>query len=275
MSRRTDVLTAPLRGVIELGHQMSFYGRVYRLTWETARRYPREVLRLVADVVFGSGGLAIIGGTTAVVAFMTAAIGVEVGLQGYTSLSNVGIEVLSGFMSSYANTREGAPILTGIALTATVGAGFTAQLGAMRVAEEIDALEVMAIHSVSFLVSSRVIAGLAAVIPLYAIGLLGSYVATRLIIVNLFGQAQGTYEHYFSVFLVPEDILWSFAKAIVMAILVMSIHCYYGYHASGGPAGVGFAVGRAVRSSLICVILVDLLMDLAIYGGASTIHIAS
>lgn len=269
------IADAPLRALSALGYQVTFHVKVYAMTWRTLRRYPREILRLINEVVFGSGGLALIGGTVVVVAFMTAAIGVEIGLQGYTSLSNVGIEVLSGFMSSYANTREGAPILSGIALSATVGAGFTAQLGAMRVAEEIDALEVMAIRSVSYLVSSRVLAGLAAVIPLYAVGLLGSYAATKIVVVNFFGQAQGSYEHYFSVFLVPDDILWSFGKAIVMAVLVMSVNCYYGYHASGGPAGVGFAVGRAVRASLICVLVVDLLMDLAIYGGPPSIHIAS
>lgn len=267
--------SGPLKVVADLGYQMRFHRRVYAMTWRTLRHHPREVLRLIAEVVFGSGGLALIGGTVVVVAFMTAAIGVEIGLQGYSSLSNVGIEVLSGFMSSYANTREGAPILAGIALTATVGAGFTAQLGAMRTSEEIDALEVMAINSVTFLVSSRVIAGLLAVIPLYAVGLLGSYWATKFVVVNFFGQAQGSYEHYFLVFLVPADIIWSFVKAIVMAVIVMSVHCYYGYHASGGPAGVGFAVGRAVRASLVSVLLVDLLLDLAIYGGASTIHIAS
>ena len=74
----------------------------------------------------GTGGLAVIGGTAAVVAFMTAAVGVEVGLQGYAALNDIGAGALSGFLSSYANTREAAPLIAGIALTATVGAGFTA-----------------------------------------------------------------------------------------------------------------------------------------------------
>lgn len=230
-------------------------------------------MRLLASVSLGTGGLAVIGGTVVVVVFMTAAIGVEVGLQGYSSLANVGIEALAGFVASYSNTREVAPVIAGIALTATVGAGFTAQIGAMRISEEVDALEVMAVPSVPFLVTTRILAGSIAVVPLYCLALIGSFIATRLIVTAGYGQSGGTYDHYFSVFLIPSDIFWSFVKALVMAIFVMANHCYHGYHASGGPAGVGEAVGRAVRSSLISVMMIDLVLDLAIYGGASTVHI--
>ncbi|MFD2473574.1 MlaE family ABC transporter permease [Amycolatopsis silviterrae] len=263
----------PVETLRSLGKQLSFYGQAYGWILRALRRYKKEIFRLIAEVSLGTGGLALIGGTVVVVVFMTAAVGVEVGLQGFTSLANVGLEALSGFVSSYANTREGAPVLAGIALTATVGAGFTAQLGAMRVNEEIDALEVMAVPSVPFLVTTRIIAGLVAVIPLYSLALLGSYAATKVVVTVLFGQSTGSYEHYFSVFLVPSDIFISFAKALVMSIMVMSVHCYYGFTASGGPAGVGRGVGGAVRNSLIGIMIVDLLMDLAIYGGPSTLHV--
>lgn len=264
-------LLVPLAGI---GEAVRFHLLVLAEVGRTVRRYPREILRLVAEVSLGSGGLALIGGTVAVVVFMTAAIGVEIGLQGYSSLSNVGVEALSGFMSSYANTREGAPLLAGIGLTATVGAGFTAQLGAMRVSEEIDALEVMAVPAISFLVTSRIVAGLIAIVPLYALALLGSYAATKIVVVEFFGQASGTYSHYFMTFLRPEDIGWSLLKVIAMALLVMLVHCRAGYLATGGPAGVGRAVGSAVRTSLIGVMLVDLLLNLAIYGGPSQVHVA-
>jgi phospholipid/cholesterol/gamma-HCH transport system permease protein len=103
--------------------------------------------------------------------------------------------------------------------------------------------------------------------------LLGSFLATRAVVTLGFGQSGGTYDHYFAVFLVPTDLLWSFVKAIVMAIFVMTVHCYFGFSASGGPAGVGVAVGRAVRTSLIGVMMVDLLLNLAIYGGPSSVHV--
>lgn len=272
-SKRDKVIRVPLRKLEDTGRQVVFHGRVYASVPTALSRYKREVARLIAEVSLGTGALAMIGGTVGVVVFMTAAAGVEVGLQGYTSLSNVGLEALAGFISSYANTRIGAPVLAGIALTATVGAGFTAQLGAMRVSEEIDALDVMAVPSMPYLVTTRIMAGAIAVIPLFSMALLGSYAATKVLVTSAYGQSVGTYEHYFTVFLVPTDILWSYFKAFMMALVVMSVCCYFGYNATGGPAGVGKAVGRAVRLSLICVMMISLLLDLAIYGGPSTVHV--
>ena len=164
--------------------------------------------------------------------------------------------------------------MAGIALAATVGCGFTAQLGAMRISEEIDALEVMAIPSLPFLVTTRIIAGLIAVVPLYVIGLMSSYFATRLTVTQFFGQSAGTYDHYFELFLPPGDVLWSFGKVLVFAIVIILIHCYHGYTASGGPAGVGVAVGRAVRTSIVAINVIDLLLSMAIWGTTTTVRLA-
>lgn len=264
---------AVVRRLASLGHQVTFYGNAYAASPKALRRYRREVLRLLAEVSLGSGALALIGGTVVVVGFLTAAGGVEIGLQGYTSLGNIGVGALAGFISAYFNTREAAPLLAGIALTATVGAGFTAELGAMRVSEEIDALEVMAVPSVPFLVSTRIVAGFFAVIPLFSMAVIMSFAATRLVVTLGFHQAAGTYEHYFSTFLQPVDLLYSLAKAAGMAVAVISICCYYGFHASGGPAGVGQAVGKAVRTSLVAVATIDLVVGVALYG-SQTLHLA-
>ena len=96
-------------------------------------------------------------------------------------------------------------------------------------------------------------------IPLYVLGLLASYLSTRLITTKLFGQSSGTYDHYFNQFLPPTDIMISFVKVMVFALIVILTHCYYGYKASGGPSGVGVAVGRAVRLAITSVVVVDLL----------------
>ena len=143
----------------------------------------------------------------------------------------------------------------------------------MRVSEEIDALEVMAIPSLPFLVSTRIIAGLLAIVPLFALAVLSSFTATKFIVTVGFGQPAGTYQHYFDVFLNPTDLFWAFAKALMMSVVVMSVHCYHGFTARGGPAGVG-AVGRAVRTSLVVVLLVDMAVDFTVFGNASTVHIA-
>ena len=160
------------------------------------------------------------------------------------------------------------------ALSATVGCGFTAQLGAMRISEEVDALEVMAVPSVPFLVTTRMIAGFIAVIPLYVVGLLTSYLATRTIATGYFGQSTGTYDYYFHLFLPPGDVLASFGKVLVFSLIVIGVHSYYGYTASGGPAGVGVAVGRSVRAAIVCVNIVDFFLSLAIWGATTTVRIA-
>ena len=114
----------------------------------------------------------IIGGTVAIVGFLTVTTGALVAVQGYSDFSEIGVEALTGFASAFFNVRLIAPATTAIALSATIGAGATAQLGAMRINEEIDALEVMGIRSVAYLASTRVIAGLLVVIPLYCVGVL-------------------------------------------------------------------------------------------------------
>jgi phospholipid/cholesterol/gamma-HCH transport system permease protein len=264
----------PAESLDNLGDQLSFYVRALAWTPRTVRRYKKETMRLLAEVTLGSGSLAVIGGTVGVITMLTFFTGTNVGLQGYAALNQLGTSAFAGFVSAYFNTREIAPLVAGIALAATVGCGFTAQLGAMRISEEVDALEVMAVPSLPFLVTTRILAGLIAITPLYAIGLLSSYFSTRLTVTQFFGQSSGTYDHYFNLFLPPGDVLWSFGKVLVFAVVVILIHCYYGYNATGGPAGVGVAVGRAVRTSIVAINVIDLLLSMAIWGTTTTVRLA-
>ncbi|MDT4932679.1 MAG: phospholipid/cholesterol/gamma-HCH transport system permease protein [Pseudonocardiales bacterium] len=268
------MVNAPLGMLDDLGEQMIFYIKALAWTPRTLRRYKKETLRLLSEVAFGSGALAIIGGTVGVIAFMSFFTGTEVGLQGYAALNQLGLGPISGFISAFFNTREIAPLVAGLALSATVGCGFTAQLGAMRISEEIDALEVMAVPSVPFLVTTRIIAGFIAVIPLYVIGLLSSYLASELIVVNYNHASPGTYNHYFHYFLPPGDVIWSFFKVLVFAVVVVLTHCYYGYTAKGGPAGVGIAVGKAVRTAIVAINVFDLFLSLAIWGSNVSVRLA-
>ena len=269
-----DVHTKPLASLDDLGGQLAFHLAVLKAVPRSITRYPREIMRILAEVTLGSGALAVIGGTVGVIIGMTFFTGAQVGLSGYAALDQLGTSAFSGFVSAYFNTREIAPLVAGIALAATVGCGFTAQLGAMRISEEVDALEVMAIPSMPFLVATRVVGGLIAIIPLYVVGLLSSYFASRLVVTQVYGQSAGTYDHYFNAFLPPGDVLWSFGKVLVFAVTVILIHCYHGYTASGGPAGVGVAVGRAVRTSIVAINVLDLLLSMAIWGAATTVRLA-
>lgn len=268
------VVTYPLGILDEFGTQMSFYGRALGWTPRTLRRYKKETLRILSEVVFGSGALAIIGGTVGVIAFLSFFTGTEVGLEGYAALQQLGVASYSGFITAFFNTREIAPIIAGTALSATVGCGFTAQLGAMRISEEIDALEVMAVPSLPYLVTTRIIAGFIAVIPLYVIGLLSSYLASYAIVVYYYQGSPGTYSHYFHLFLPPLDVVWSFFKVLVFAIVIIMAHCYFGYTATGGPAGVGVAVGRAVRTAIVALNILDFFLSFAIWGSTTSVRLA-
>jgi phospholipid/cholesterol/gamma-HCH transport system permease protein len=274
IGRTKAVYERPLKTLDGLGQELAFFIRALAWTPRAIRRYFKEILRILAEVTLGSGSLAVIGGTVGVITAMTFFTGTEVGLQGYAALNQLGTAAFSGFVSAYFNTREIAPLVAGIALAATVGCGFTAQLGAMRISEEVDALEVMAIPSLPYLVTTRIIGGLIAIVPLYVLGLLSSYFATRVTVTLSYGQSTGTYDHYFNEFLPPADVLWSFGKVLIFAVVVILIHCYHGYNASGGPAGVGVAVGKAVRTSIVAVSVIDLFLSMAIWGASTTVRLA-
>jgi phospholipid/cholesterol/gamma-HCH transport system permease protein len=261
------------RSLEQYGDQLLFYVRALLWVPQTVRKYPREVFNTLAEVAFGAGGLTLIAGSAGVIAFMAFFAGTEVGIQGYASLSQIGVAKFSAFISAYFNTREVAPLVSAIALAATVGCGYTARLGAMRISEEIDALEVMGIPSLPFLVTSRMVAAFIAVIPLYIVALCASYLSPRLIVTLIYGQSPGTYDHYFLEFLPPIDMVWSFLKLLFLAVAVILIHCYYGYTASGGPAGVGRAVGRAIRTSIVTIVVADFFLSFAIWGSTTTVRI--
>ena len=268
-----SAVQSPRRSVERYGDQLLFCVKALYSIPQAIKRYPREITKTLAEITFGVGGLSLIAGSVGVIAFMAFFAGTEVGIQGYASLSQIGVAKFSAFISAYFNTREVAPLVSAIALAATVGCGYTARLGAMRISEEIDALEVMGVPSLPFLVTTRIVAGFIAVIPLYTVALLASYLSPRLITTMIYGESVGTYDHYFLQFLPPVDVLWSFGKLLVLAVLIILIHCYYGFSATGGPAGVGVAVGRAIRTSIVTVVVADFFLSYAIWGSTTTVRI--
>ena len=264
--RTNQFVGAPVRFVRSVGMFDWFVVISFGHIVHALRYYRREVLRLIAEIGMGTGAMAVVGGSTAIVGFVTLSGGSLIAVQGFSSLGNLGVEAFTGFFAALANVRVVAPLVAGVALAATVGAGATAELGAMRISEEIDALEVMAIKSISYLVSTRIVAGLLVIVPLYGLAIVMSFLAGQVVTTLFYGQSLGTYEHYFRTFLRPSDVMFSFMQAVVMALIVMVNHCYFGYYASGGPVGVGEAVGKSMRASLVAIVLAVLLASLALYG---------
>ncbi len=249
-----------------LGELLVFIAKVIRAVPTVLAHHRRELGRLIAEVTFGGGVLAIAASTILVSALLASVVGVQLGVEGLQGLNIIGLAPLAGLLSAFANTRELSPLLAGYGLAAVMGCRFTAQLGAMRVNEEIDALEVIGIPSIPYLVTTRLLAALAAVVPLYLLALSGAYLATQFAVLTIAHQGSGTYLHYFYLFLNRRDVFYSVIKVVVFAVLVTIIHTYYGMTASGGPEGVGRAVGRAVRTSTVVIAISDMLMTLLFWG---------
>ena len=266
---------------VSLGELGTFFVFSFTVMWHAVidvanpfrLRFRKTVLQHVSDIVIGAGAYVVGGGMVFVIFAMSVSVGATVGVQAFNGLSSIGAESFTGLASSFANTREITPIIAAVALAAQVGAAFTAEIGAMRISDEVDALEVMSVPSHVFLVSTRIVAMLIAMVPLYLVALFFSFFATRLVTTELFGLSPGIYDYYFYLYLPPIDIFYSLVKVIIFSILITLIHCYFGYYATGGPAGVGRAVGTAIRTSIITVVVVNLLLSYLFWGGAATVSL--
>lgn len=272
---RTSRLTGgAVSALVLLGDMLLFSVQAVLNIPLVARRYRKEYLRLLGEVTFGSRILAIVASTVVVAGLLSAVVGVQLALEGYQALDIIGLGALAGYLSAFANTRELTPLLTAFGLAAQMGCRFTSELGAMRVTDEIDALEVMSVPSLAYLVTTRIMAALTVAVPLYLAALAGSYLATQITVVAVGHQGSGTYLHYFHEFLTGRDILLSVLKVVVFAILITAIHCFYGYNAGGGPEGVGKAAGRAIRASVVSIAVSDMLMTILFWGTSSGIKVS-
>ncbi|MGV9633131.1 ABC transporter permease [Nocardia rhamnosiphila] len=254
------------RVVARLGHMLTFFFRAITGIPVMLRHYRGEFTRVLSDIIWGNGSIVVGGGTAGVIIVLGAAGGAIVGLEGYNALHLLGMEPAVGLISSTAATRELAPIMASLAFASQAGCRFTAQLGAMGIAEEIDAMESMAIRSIAYLVSTRLFASVIAIVPLFLVCLAVNYTAVEMVVAASGGLSGGTYQHYFQLVLTGPDIAYSLLKAVVFVALTTTVQCYYGFYAAGGPQGVGIAAGRAMRASISVMIVVNLLLTVAFWG---------
>lgn len=252
--------------IARLGHVLTFFGESMLAVPLTFKQYSAEFLRLLSNITWGNGSLVVGGGTAGVVVVLGITVGALVGIEGYNFLDLLGLGPATGLISSLANTRELAPLMAAMAFAIQGGCRFTAQLGSMRIAEEIDALESIAIRPIPFLVTTRLLASTAAIIPLYSAALAISYLSTQAVVAVSGGGSTGSYLHYFSLMLAGPDIIYSMIKAVIFVWISATIQCYYGYYASGGPEGVGVAAGRGMRASITVMIIVNMLLTMAFWG---------
>ncbi|GAC58405.1 YrbE family protein [Gordonia hirsuta DSM 44140 = NBRC 16056] len=251
-----------------VGHFLTFCTVTFARIPSALLTYRRQTIRTVTDLMWGRGALIVGGGTAMVMAVLGFAAGGTVAIVSHGTLSMLGMGPVSGAVSSFAITREFAPLLAGVAFAVQAGCRMTAEIGSMRISEEIDALEVVGVRSISFVVSTRMIAGLLTTIPMFLICVVASYLSAAWI-VALQGESSGAYRHYFDQFAAPADLLFALIKVAVFVLAVTLIHCYRGYFATGGPESVGTASGRAIRASLVTIGVLDLLMTVLFWGISS------
>lgn len=253
-------------GLDELGQIVVFVSKTIYLLPITIRRYRPAVLRTTNEMAWGKGSLVVDGGVVGLMFFLGLAVGAVVAIQSVSSLQLLGFGPLSGLIGSYGNLRVIAPLITAVGFAAQAGCRMTAEIGAMRISEEIDATEVMGLRSIPYVVGTRLLGGMLIVVPSYLMALVISFVTGNFLATVVFEQPLGTYNHYFEMFLSTADLFASLLKVMVFCAIVTMIHCYYGYFASGGPAGVGAASGKAIRASLVAIVVLNFLMTVAIWG---------
>lgn len=261
------VSSRPLQGAFrQTGQFVVFVALTLWLLPVTVRRYRRQTLHAMNDLAWGRGSIIVDGGVISVLVILGVAIGGTVAVEAYATLNLIGFGALSGIVGGLANVREMAPLVAGIAFAAQAGCRMTAEIGAMRIAEEIDAVEAIGLRPIPFVVGTRLVGAMICVIPGYLLTLVTSFFVSSTVIRVFHDQPGGTYDHYFVQFLPFGDIVYSLVKAAVFCAAVTLIHCYYGYFTSGGPVGVGRASGRAVRASLVSIMVLDVVLTIVLWG---------
>ncbi|MBD0863379.1 ABC transporter permease [Gordonia sp. zg691] len=252
--------------IATFGQIVVFVGKTFALLPTTIRHYRKQTLKTMNDMAWGSGSIIVDGGVVSLMFFLGIAVGSVVAIMAFMAFDLLGFGALTGIINSFGNIRVVAPIITGIGFAAQAGCRMTAEIGAMRISEEIDATETMGLRAIPFVVGTRLIGGMLVVLPSYLMALVVSFITGGLIVKLFHDQPEGTYDHYFAQFISIPDLLASVAKALIFCAVITIIHCYYGYFASGGPAGVGAASGRAIRASLVAIVVLNFLMTVAIWG---------
>ncbi|MBZ4521810.1 ABC transporter permease [Mycobacterium avium subsp. hominissuis] len=265
-TRLTTLSAQPAQVFRLVGQWTLFIGQTFWLVPLTFRKYRRETLQQMNNLAWGRGSIIVDGGVISVLLLLGIAVGASLAVEALATLNQIGFGALSGLISGVGAVREIGPLVGGIAFAAQTGCRMTAEIGAMRIGEEIDAVEAMGLRPISFVVGTRLIGGMACVIPGYLLTLIMTFFVMDTVVVRFNNEPSGTFNHYFVEFLTPRDLAYSVIKVAVFCTVVTLIHCYYGYFASGGPVGVGRASGRAVRASLVMIMITDLALTVMLWG---------
>jgi phospholipid/cholesterol/gamma-HCH transport system permease protein len=256
----------PLPAELEAGRQGLLYltGDIAAFMWRSLRELP-YARRFLAEAIRQAGIIATASvGVMIVIAFLA---GGSCGLESTELARSFGVRPVAAGFSSWCTLREVVPFVFGYILAAKVGCGMVAELGAMRVGEEVDALEVMGIRPVAYLVATRLLAALI-VLPIAYVLCVGSgYLAAYLMsAIRFHDVSAGTWSLFFYLFQDPLDLVYSLIKGLVIIVFVLGTCLYFGYHVRGGPIEVGVATARSMAVNIIGITMISALGTLLFWG---------
>jgi len=252
-------LAVPRDWLSSFGEIVGFCGRV------VADVFTGRVFRFLGEGLRQAGILIL--SSTIVIWGLIFIIGLQCGIEGAYFNRATGAPAYAGVFAAWCNLRELVPYGFGYMMAAKVGTGIVAELGSMRISDEIDALEVMGVPSMIYLCATRLLAAWLVLPFIYLAGIGAAYIASYLAVVEQIGEvSSGGYTLIFWMFQNPPDLLYSVIKGMTMATAIVLVGCYYGYNASGGPVGVGTATAKSMVLNIVLVHLIGMLGTQLFWG---------
>ena len=254
-----DWLSVPRDWFTNFGEIAKFAGRIL------GEVYGLKVFRFFGEALRQAGILIV--SSTIVIWGLVFIIGLQCGIEGAYFNRSVGAPAYAGVFAAWCDLRELVPYAFGYMMSAKVGTGIVAELGSMRISDEIDALEVMGFDSLRFLCATRLLAAWMVLAFMYVAAVGAGFLASYLAVVVQIGEVSpGGYSLIFWQFQNPPDLLFSSIKAMFMATAIVLVGCYYGYNASGGPVGVGTATAKSMVLNIVLVHLIGMLGTQVFWG---------
>jgi phospholipid/cholesterol/gamma-HCH transport system permease protein len=254
-----DTAAKVKQGLTTGGEIAQFSMRIIR-TLPDLRHHSSEVLQQTGVLILSTG---------LVLWLMQFVIGYQCGLEAKYVLDQIGAPLYSGVFNAWCAIREMSPYMWGYIVAAKIGCGLVAELGSMRISDEIDAIEVMGVNSMSYLVGTRVLATWIAIPFLFTVGLGVMYMAEYLVTVGMFDSvSEGGYSYIFWLYQTPIDFVYSLLKVVAMSTTVVFVGCYYGYNAHGGPVGVGKSTAKSMMLNMVLIHVIGF-TGTALFWGAS------
>jgi phospholipid/cholesterol/gamma-HCH transport system permease protein len=252
-------LALPREWIASFGDIAKFAARMVRDVWGLrVFRFFGEALRQAGILILSS---------TLVIWGLVFIIGLQCGIEGAYFNRAVGAPAYAGVFAAWCDLREVVPYAFGYMMSAKVGTGIVAELGSMRISDEIDALEVMGIDSMSFLCATRLLAAWIVLPFMYMAAVGAGFFASYLAVVQQIGEvSSGGFFLIFWMFQNPPDLLYSVIKGMAMATAIVMVGCYYGYNAKGGPVGVGTATAKSMVLNIVLVHLIGMLGTQVFWG---------